>query len=363
MPLTPLLRAGCILAGSGFVVVACGGLADSSNDGSSSAGGTGGSSGGLSGSAGVGGTVGGSVAGGSGGFGGSGDASAGNANDAGDADAQVTEIGDALVQGLRDYEDELCTNLGHCCADLGKPFTESGCRELFENALPDLVSQISEKLGQGLELDTNAFEQCVAELEVSLKTCDPELPDACRDYWKGKLSTGDPCDVPEQCANVPGKEVDCSFVGSSSQCVVKYHAGAGESCVWSCDQTDASTSCNATNIDSADQGRCYTTEGLHCQDGVCKPNLGPGAYCHSNWCAEGLYCDDPTDSCVARDAPCGGDGITPACSADQYCKGDVCIPKEMDGADCKRDDECASGSCGYYGCNTGVYREWTSFCR
>ncbi len=195
-----------------------------------------------------------------------------------------------------------CSSLGPTClgepADAAAPVTDAG-----PDGGPPTVREAFTRCAKGSDCGTG---HCVEGI-----CCDTECTDRCHScVLSGSLGkcTVEPTgvDLRHECG--PGRS--CLGTCSQGACV---GSGAGTQCdAPRC--TGPSTGVGPATCDKAG-GSCGTDKAVvfDCSPYVCEPAFGEcrGTCTQSDECAQGFYCDTPTQTCLAN--PTGGGGSSGGC--------------------------------------------------
>ena len=160
------------------------------------------------------------------------------------------------------------------------------------------------------------------------------LTAVCDSVFTGSLVPGEACASDIECAAAPGEDAACDDLNLDDNyvCVVERQAAAGEDCYWTCTVEGVTSFCSGGGFGSegrpAEQGQCYTNDGLYCgSGGVCERQVGIGEDCTTDLDCRVGYCSTTSDQCAPAEAS-GADCLTDSwCAEGLYCGDQVCTPK------------------------------------
>jgi len=260
---------------------------------------------------------------------------------------------------LSTFESRFCKAFSPCCAKYpGWTVAEAACANNVEyHTLGDPSSLGDTK---GLTFDGVKAEACVVAMEAAVQAetycARARLATPCSDVWKRGpgASPGSACKDRYDCAASPDGPVSCAGSSGSGVCQAKVAGKLGDAC----DGEAASPQDNVSGLsgEPIDPSRlllCYFGDGLYCDDTTrkCTARLGSGAPCswHTD-CVDGLICANAGDGykCQAarlKDQSC--DALYLRCAEALYCESGTktCVDAKPPGATCTGNDECGAASC------------------
>jgi hypothetical protein len=201
------------------------------------------------------------------------------------APASPTDFPEALAHAI-------CKNVGPCCAQSKRPFTEKNCEDVLGKAYEGKLDTFTKNY------DRTAAQNCLNAIGTSASECN----------FSSSSAAATACN---------------SVAGSSAG-----RAKLGEPCDTTCVDTGGSTSCfSGAYISVSSDG------------GVTRSPSVSGS-CFMN---DGLFCDGNSNSCATQHS------IGSACLSNEECKdgfcgeNGTCSPKSKEGGQCTSDDACADG--------------------
>jgi hypothetical protein len=189
---------------------------------------------------------------------------------------------------------------------------------------------------------------------LASSACDAiRLLPVCDRLSKPTLPLGAACTSPFECIGSETNQADCDGV-----CVARGwegpHVPPGGACNATCEVAADATSyrCDTGGVvvDPSAELRCFVNDGVVCVGGVCAPPLAEGAQCRADMeCTSGTFCSlSACTPLLAQGAECSR---STACVESAYCDtyslSSRCVPRLADGAECTPTDRetCASDWC------------------
>lgn len=232
----------------------------------------------------------------------------------------------AATRFMERYAEIYCTGAAPCCAASGSAHDVGAC-EQFIGVFGRLAALDAKHFDQA------AADQCLAELQASLATCNMSDPDVCDRVLSGNASPGQPCDGDYDCALPATGVARCDFTSTeggevSGVCKSVLPGAEGTSCAY--DQA-------ATQIYECDE-----EDGLHCDyaTDTCHALVAIGQACSSGGCVAEAFCDSVTQKCVARKAIGEACSFSSDCVETAGCTGGSCVAKKAVGEACTTSSEC-----------------------
>jgi hypothetical protein len=235
------------------------------------------------------------------------------------------------------YIDTLCGNIGPCCQALGSPFDANACKS---NLNLFLGAEFRAADPAKYSYDAQAADECLAQVEASLRQCSTAGGEACDRAFTGTVASGGACRSSLEC--VADLACDEGICGGGAQA----EGVEGDPCFWTCQRQGSGYSCGGTGPTADDTlARCFDDANLYCADtGLCTTRRDAGAACQRDHeCAMDAHCDLGTcEPKAGEGGACRGDT---GCQAGLYCKEQACVAELPLGSPCDAFDECAGGQC------------------
>ncbi len=243
-----------------------------------------------------------------------------------------------------------CEAIVPCCAEFGLQHDRAACVALFEPAWQSLYSHARAAV---VRFDAAAAEACLTALDSGGTQCDANSSDPiCAGVTHGLLQPGETCESTLECDAAADAAVECDGLTKEGTpvCIVSPPAAEGDDCAKTCD-TDVGLCFTVVADPGPVQPSCWGSDGLHCQDGVCRQRGAPGAACIVDVdCETEAYCCQSesscqASSCVSRIAAGGTCAAGTKCVAGLGCHGGACVPELGAGEPCDPADDRCSGAC------------------
>ncbi len=239
----------------------------------------------------------------------------------------------------------VCDNIGPCCAQNNFTHDPAGCATLLEGFYGQFLTPLLS--ADGVQYDAAAAGECLNSFKSVAASCtgEPDSP-ACDRVFVGTYAEGASCQHDEQCKAPQGGSAYCS---SDDKCVAEPRGKLGDGCSGTCSISGNTTDCSGGSGGASNgNATCYTNDGLHCGiSGNCEPLVAAGQACTSG-CVDGHYCDATCKPKLGAGGDCSSNWD--ACDAQTFCHDNgQCAAKQPNGTDCEYSDVCQSDHCDYSG--------------